>query len=125
MVGLPRAPRVLVCIALFAGCHAWRPVTVIPVDSVRIASSVRIERLDGTRTTFANATIRRDTVIGRFLQDGAPPREVRIPRDSVRRISARGHDPVRSAALGVGLYAGVGVVAALVTVLVLLSGGSP
>ena len=83
---------------------------------------MRVERVDGFVATFPSATIRRDTVIGRYLQDGAPDREIRIPRDSIRRLSVRRTDPGRSIALGVGLYMGLIVVGAGVTVLALLSG---
>lgn len=122
---MPRRPRagvVLLLATLATACHSWRPVPLAPADSVRLEREVRVERVDGFVAELVDVTITRDTVTGRLARDGADGRVLRIPRDSIRTLTARRTDAGKSVALGVGVYLGALVVGVAVAILAIFAG---
>lgn len=112
----PRAYHRLLAAAALAGASACAPYRADPRlarDLARVSPqmTLRVTRTDGTRVELVQATLVRDSLVGRSAARGA---RVAVARGEIRAVERRRFS-VERALIGYWIYVGVGCLVYIAT----------
>lgn len=105
-----RAVAILLIVCQLSACTSWRLETLAPADVMQqqYPEVVRVERVDGHKEVWYRPQVTGDSLIGWWDTAKKQP-DRRVPLSDIRQMSTSHVSAGKTAALGLGVAALIGV----------------